>query len=90
MAVSGLKEKRSKRRRDGRLQERCSKGSENLLQSKKQRGKMQSIRLVNSTARGGSEFGRSVSGCPGGGRGLADFPISRIAALTPTVWATRN
>lgn len=31
------------------------------------------IRLVNSTAGGGSEFGRSVSGCPGGGRKFGDF-----------------
>ena len=30
------------------------------------------IRLVNSTAGGGSEFGRSVSGCPGGGRKFGD------------------
>ena len=32
----------------------------------------ESIRLVNSTAGGGSEFGRSVSGCPGGGRKFGD------------------
>ena len=30
------------------------------------------IRLVNGTAGGWSEFGRSVSGCPGGGRKFGD------------------
>jgi hypothetical protein len=36
------------------------------------RKEQKGIRLVNSTARGESEFGRSVSGCPGGGRKFGD------------------
>jgi hypothetical protein len=33
---------------------------------------LKSMRLVNNTAGAGSEFGRSVSGCPGGGRKFGD------------------
>jgi hypothetical protein len=40
---------------------------------------MQSIRQAKRTAGGVSEFGRSISGCPGGGREFGDSTDWKIA-----------
>src|SRR5258707_2634820 len=50
----------------------CNYSGKNWRHGHPPREHVLSIRLVNSTAGGGSEFGRSVSGCPGGGRKFGD------------------